>query len=701
MAFKEEGKEKKDKLKTKSEEIDIVLEKLEKDFGVGTVIGAKSKPKYHQSVPTGSLGLDRALGIGGLPRGRIVEFYGPESSGKTTMAIHVIAEAHKTSKTSFCAFVDAEHAFDTRYAENIGVDLDRLIISQPDYGEQALEVVERLAESGQFDVIVVDSVAALVPKAEVEREMGESSMGKQAMLMSQAMRKLTPVAAKSNTLIIFLNQLREKIGIMFGCFPYTSRVKFWDGTSEKIGNIVNNKIDKEVISYNPITRKFEPKKIINWFQNGKYGKLVKVTVPSIHKSGKLSFNVADDHSFITKEGDKKLSEMKEGDKVLTKSKKYLNHDQRDLVIGGYLGDGSIRTKNSITFNYREAHSAEQNDYCKWKAGILNKFVSSSGTDIRGKFWFDTHTTTELEFLGTCKNKGLVCISDEVVNKINGLSLAIWYLDDGSFSGSYKKWGFGKSVIYCKNMQESDKTKVKNALKDNLGLEVSLTKQGFLFSGENCKKFQETIARFVPNCMNYKLHPSYIGRELYEYNKVSEIQDVLVEVPILKIEEGKSIRSPFKYDIQIEDNSNYMISDILVHNSPETTPGGNALKYYASVRLDIRRSVTKENSVMDGEVKVGNQTTIKVVKNKTAPPYRSCVFDILYGIGVDKRGELIEMAVETKVIGKSGSFYSYEGKTIGQGMAAVVEILKSNNEMFQEIKTKVMEVYTPKQEVKPE
>lgn len=343
MAIKDEGKEK--KAKSKEEEIEIVLEKLEKDFGKGTVIGARSKPKFHQSVSTGSLGLDRALGIGGLPRGRIVEFYGPESSGKTTMAIHVIAEAHRSDKSSFCAFVDAEHAFDTKYAENIGVDLNRLIISQPDYGEQALEVVERLAESGKFDVIVVDSVAALVPKAEVEREMGESSMGKQAMLMSQAMRKLTPVAAKSNTLIIFLNQLRDKIGVMFG-------------------------------------------------------------------------------------------------------------------------------------------------------------------------------------------------------------------------------------------------------------------------------------------------------------------------------------------------------------SPETTPGGNALKFYASVRLDIRRSVTKENSVMDGEVKVGNQTTIKVVKNKTAPPYRSCQFDILYGEGIDKKGELIEMAIETKVVNKSGSFYSYEGRTIGQGISAVVETLKANNEMFNEIKKKVMELYMP-------
>jgi len=209
------NKEKEVVKSSKEDRISKIVDKLEKDFGEGTVIGANERSKFHEFISTGSIGLDKALGIGGLPKGRIVEIYGPESSGKTTLAIHIMAEAHKT-KDAYCAIVDAEHAFDTGYAENVGVDLKRLKISQPSWGEQALEVVERLAEGGDFDVIVVDSVAALVPKAETEREMGESSMGKQAMLMSQAMRKLTPIAAKSNTLIIFINQIREKIGVMFG-----------------------------------------------------------------------------------------------------------------------------------------------------------------------------------------------------------------------------------------------------------------------------------------------------------------------------------------------------------------------------------------------------------------------------------------------------------------------------------------------------
>lgn len=193
----------------------LALDKIEKDYGKGSVmmLGDKQQQKV-DVVSTGSLGLDVALGVGGLPRGRVIEIYGPESSGKTTIAIHTIAEAQK--KGGICAIIDAEHAFDASYARKLGVDVDSLIISQPDYGEQALEIADRLISSGAVDVVVVDSVAALVPKGELEGEMGESKMGLQARLMSQALRKLTATINRTNTICIFINQLREKIGVMFG-----------------------------------------------------------------------------------------------------------------------------------------------------------------------------------------------------------------------------------------------------------------------------------------------------------------------------------------------------------------------------------------------------------------------------------------------------------------------------------------------------
>ena len=193
----------------------LTMDKLEKDYGKGSVMMLGDKAQTLQEViSTGSIGLDVALGIGGLPRGRVVEIYGPESSGKTTIATHVIAEAQK--KGGMCAFIDAEHAFDSAYAKKLGVDVDNLLISQPDYGEQALEIADRLILSGALDVVVIDSVAALVPKSELEGEMGDSKMGLHARLMSQALRKLTATISKTNTICIFINQLREKIGVMFG-----------------------------------------------------------------------------------------------------------------------------------------------------------------------------------------------------------------------------------------------------------------------------------------------------------------------------------------------------------------------------------------------------------------------------------------------------------------------------------------------------
>ena len=195
--------------------LQATIDKIEKDYGKGTIMKLGDQPKFDVSViPSGSIALDHALGIGGYPRGRVIEIYGPESSGKTTLAIHAIAQAQKQG--GIAAIIDAEHAFDRTYAKNLGVDLENLLISQPDCGEQALEIADNLIRSGAIDIIVIDSVAALTPKAEIEGEMGDSKMGLQARLMSQAMRKLTANISKTNTCCIFINQLRDKIGVMFG-----------------------------------------------------------------------------------------------------------------------------------------------------------------------------------------------------------------------------------------------------------------------------------------------------------------------------------------------------------------------------------------------------------------------------------------------------------------------------------------------------
>ncbi|SPQ01439.1 DNA strand exchange and recombination protein with protease and nuclease activity [Candidatus Sulfobium mesophilum] len=247
MTIKEMGKEmNKDKLKA----LDMAISQIEKNFGKGSImrLGEEGAVEGVQSIPTGSLALDIATGIGGLPRGRVVEIYGPESSGKTTLALNAIAQAQAGGGTA--AFIDAEHALDVNYAKRIGVKIEDLLVSQPDTGEQALEVAEALVRSGALDIIVIDSVAALVPKAELEGDMGDSLPGLQARLMSQALRKLTASISKSNTTVIFINQIRMKIGVMFGSPETTTggnALKFYASMRLDIRRIENIKENQEII----------------------------------------------------------------------------------------------------------------------------------------------------------------------------------------------------------------------------------------------------------------------------------------------------------------------------------------------------------------------------------------------------------------------------------------------------------------------
>ncbi len=247
----------------RSKALKLAIEKIEKDFGKGAIMKLGDKPAVSvETIPTGALALDVALGVGGIPRGRIIEVYGPESSGKTTLAQHIVAECQK--KGGIAAFVDAEHALDPEYARNLGVNVDELLISQPDTGEQALDITEELVRSGAVDIIVVDSVAALVPKAEIEGSMEDQQMGLQARLMSKALRKLTGIIGKTNTTVIFINQLRQKIGVMYGNPETTTggnalkyyasvrleikRVEGIKGDGEDVGNHVRVRILKNKVA---------------------------------------------------------------------------------------------------------------------------------------------------------------------------------------------------------------------------------------------------------------------------------------------------------------------------------------------------------------------------------------------------------------------------------------------------------------------
>jgi len=487
--------------------LDAALSNLTKRFGDGTIVRlGDAQHMVVDTISTGSLTVDIALGVGGVPRGRVLEIYGPESSGKTTLCLHVIAEAQK--RGGVCAFVDMEHALDPSYAQRIGVNLDTLYISQPDTGEQAFEITEELVRSGALDVIVFDSVAAAVPRAEIEGEMGDSFVGVQARLMSQALRKLSGAIKQSNVSVLFTNQLREKIGVMYGCFRGDAPVLLADGTTERIENIVLNKMDVEVMSFNHLTGALEPRRIVNWFDNGEAETFLEFTVAS-----------AD--------------------------------------------------------------------------GLTHRFACTPNHLLLTEFGYEHAGDVEI---------GDLLMTRELAHLMPAMAL------QGAADGALMEAPLGDGV------------------------------------------------------------------------------HLIAGMPVLDIRTVTPDAGAHRFDIEVQGNHCYVVDGVVVHNSPETTPGGRALKFYASIRLDIRKlEQIKQGS---GEV-VGSRTRVRVTKNKVAPPFREAEFDIMFlEGGISKSGEVLDLATELGIIEKRGAFFRYHDGLLGQGRENAKAYLIENPALRDEIENQV-------------
>ncbi|TSD96073.1 recombinase RecA [Skermania sp. ID1734] len=680
--------------------LELALAQIDKSFGKGSVMRLGEEARQPISViPTGSIALDVALGIGGLPRGRIVEIYGPESSGKTTVALHAVANAQANG--GIAAFIDAEHALDPEYARKLGVDTDALLVSQPDTGEQALEIADMLIRSGALDIVVIDSVAALVPRAEIEGEMGDSHVGLQARLMSQALRKMTGALNNSGTTAIFINQLREKIGVMFGCFNYSTRVQLADGTTEKIGKIVNNKMDVEVLSYDPETNQIVPRRIVNWFDNGPADHFLQFTVEKSGGNGRSQFAATPNHLIRTPGGWAEAGDILAGDRVLAAEMHRLSDQQLQVVLGSLMGDGNLspnlRGRNGVRF--RMGHGAAQHEYLDWKTELLGNIEHSVRVNDKGAKFVDFTPLPELGELqeAVYLGDGKKFLSEEYIKALTPLALAIWYMDDGSFTVRSKglqertRGGSGRIEICVEAMSEGSRVRLRDYLRDTHGLDVRLRLSGarkkavLVFSTESSTQFQEMVAPYMAPSMEYKLLPRFRGQGTV-IPAFTEPMQKLVPARVLDVHVKPQTRSMHRFDIEVEGNHNYFVDGVMVHNSPETTTGGKALKFYASVRLDVRRIET----LKDGTDAVGNRTRVKVVKNKVSPPFKQAEFDILYGVGISKEGSLIDMGVEHGFIRKSGSWFTYEGDQLGQGKENARRFLRENPDIRDEIEKKIKE-----------
>jgi recombination protein RecA len=672
--------------------LDLAIAQIERQFGKGAVmrLGSGAPLEEIAVIPTGALKLDAALGVGGLPRGRVTEIYGPESSGKTTLALHVVAEAQRLGGVA--AFIDAEHALDPLYARRLGVNTDELLISQPDTGEQALEIAETLVRSNAVDVIVVDSVAALVPRAELDGDMGDSLPGLQARLMSQALRKLTAAISRSGTVVIFINQIREKIGVMFGCMHYNTRVTLVDGRSEKIGKIVNQRLPHEVLSYDPVTGKIEPRRIVNWFNNGRADQFIQFEVEG-GPSGKRRFAATENHVIFTPHGPVRAGELTVGSQVLVSVKDYtLTDDQWQVVLGGSLGDGSLRQVGTHAAEFRVGHGEAQKDYLRWKHEMLAPLTGPIRPTGNG-FGFDTVAMPCLadlcaQYYDARRDR---IASPGVLDRLDVRGLAVWYGDDGSFGGSYARWGKGKAVLYNKSLPSESRQRVI-ALFERLGVGRPRDDgRGFWLSSEQTARFHSLIAPYVHPAVDYKLHPSLRGRFTWHPAEVEgdrAHREHLRAVParVVRRYVKPPTRSRHRFDLEIEGHHTYLVDGVVVHNSPETTPGGRALKFYASVRIDVRR----QDAIKQGTDSIGVRTKAKVVKNKLAPPFREAEFDMIYGEGISKAGMILDTGVEQEVIEKSGTWYTYKNERIGQGRENAKKWLQDNPAVLADLESKIRE-----------
>jgi recombination protein RecA len=679
--------------------LEMALSQIERQFGTGAIMkmGEAANRKV-DVISTGALSLDLALGIGGVPRGRIVELYGPESSGKTSLALHIVAEAQRNG--GIAAFIDAEHALDPIYAKAIGVDVDELLISQPDTGEQALEIADMLIRSGALDVLVIDSVAALVPRAEIEGEMGDTHVGLQARLMSQALRKLAGTLSKSRTTAVFINQLREKIGVMFGCFHYSTRVTLADGSQEKIGKIVNQKLQVEVLAVDPETGLVGAKKVVNWFDNGNADEFLQFTVYKPEGNGKAQFAATANHQIATPGGWRSAGELMAGDRVLMPLPHYLSDQQRQLVLGSLMGDGSVSPKRDhsngpgMKSRFRFGHGPKQDGYARWKADLLADVPHSISPHSKGGLMVETTPLIELDELREAVYVGgKKVFSWDYLKELTPFALAVWYMDDGSFAVRRKDGSAGRSDICVQAMDKGSQRRLQATLRETYGLSCKLVDrvgQAFIvFDRDGTEALHELIAPYVPAVMDYKLLQHHRGQENVTVEPANKTMK-LTAVPIVSIDVKPATRSMRRFDLEVEGHHNYLVDGVMVHNSPETTPGGRALKFYSSVRLDIRRIET----IKDGADSVGNRVRVKVAKNKMAPPFRLAEFDIMFGHGISREGSLIDVAVDHGVVRKSGAWFTFDDDQLGQGRENAKRFLRENPEVAMQLQAKVYELVTP-------
>lgn len=667
----------KDKNNDENTNLQEAINEIKKRFGDGAIINLKDVGAVDVDViPTGSISLDSALGVGGIPRGRVTEIYGPESVGKTTLALHIIAEAQKKNGT--VAFIDAEHAMDPAYAKKIGVKTDDLLISQPSSGEEALQIVETLVKSKELDVIVVDSVAALAPQLEIDGEIGKFQIGLQARLMSAALRKLSGILAKSGTVLIFINQTRMKIG-SYGCVHGETKIPIAKKVIRKI------KTQDLVRGFNFKTKKWIDTKVTELLNNGKTKRenFIRITTEAIDsKNGIFSAVLTKNHKVYTNKGWRQTEHLKKGDLLQSPYESIINGTLRDFLNGTLVGDShiAIRRKNTGAIRFQDKNE----NYLNWKIEKLSKFFNFKSI---AKYKTTEYTSENAIYKRDILNKERNPIHF-LKSEFSWLGLALWFMDDVHYgTEDYHS----RYILSCKRFKNKKTLlQIKQYFcKKNLDCSINIKNGNISFTKKATDVIAKNICMFIPECMQYKLPKNYKNnyKEFILCNK-QKIEIGFVAVKSIEKIKDKTARNLTKYDLRVPATNNFLAGSVdngfLVHNSPETTAGGLALKFYASVRIDLRGI----GHIKNGEEMIGSRIKAKIVKNKVAAPFKVVEFDIYYNEGISYFGDILKTGIKYGIIKQAGSWFNYGETKLGQGSPTAKEFLKGNKDITKQIKKEI-------------
>ena len=656
------------------------LDKLNKTYGAGTVLALDSKiGGNYDIISTGSIGFDYiTLGVGGFVKGKLYELMGWEGSGKSTICGHATAECQKNGGTVL--YIDGEHAVDKKYFQSLCVDTTKLLIAQPSCGEEGFNIAMEMINTGEIDLVIIDSDSSLIPKKVIDGEVGDSAIGKKAILNSNAYPKLKSALSTNNVCVIVISQYREKIGVMFGCLHGETLINFTDGRSIPIRKVVKEKIKGKVYAIDK-SGKIKEREILDWHDNGMVSSkedFIHIETTGLDGQNAIGVTVTPNHKLLTPNGWKEAKEINISDEVVSRYNSIVNGSLKDFFYGTYVGDSSVLRRATVTANIR-FQDKNNPEYLKWKIQKLSKaFNFKEESNV-----YQSQYSSELHFIQKKYPK-----RDPMAffDNYSDLGLAIWFMDDAHLDVRQKRTRYTLSVKRVKD--EDLRNQIKEQFKLKIGVDCTVHKDGSIqFTNFESLIIANKICKYIPESMQYKLPDAFKNKyEEFELNHESILLPAAVTVKTIRCASDKQFKHKRKFDITVSEDECYMaggmINGIVVHNSPTTTQGGHALKFYSDCRIEVSKSAVK-----DGDVQYGNLTKVKSTKNKMSPPYRKSEFEIVYGQGIQKFTELIDLGSQYDVLKKWGKIITFQ--EVKYPWDDFENLLNDNPEMEEAIKNEII------------